>query len=170
MPILKNQRHEKFCQALAKGKTATDAYAEAGYVPSRANAAVLKTNQRIIDRVVELQGQNLNRTIITRQYVIEALIENAEKALGRKPVKIGSNGQAKETYVYRGDVANTAIRLAGIEVGMFVERKEVTHKSDLSKLSDVELLEVLVKEAEEAQQLLEYHGGDEPDGTETPEG
>ena len=38
---------------------------------------------------------------------------------------------------------------------MFTEKKESPHTSELSRLSDVELLEVLIKEAEEAQQLLE---------------
>jgi hypothetical protein len=38
---------------------------------------------------------------------------------------------------------------------MFVEKKAVHHTSKLSQLSDAELLEVLIKEAEEAQQLLE---------------
>lgn len=31
MPVLKNQRHERFAQELAKGKSATDAYLAAGY-------------------------------------------------------------------------------------------------------------------------------------------
>jgi hypothetical protein len=70
-------------------------------------------------------------------------------------VKIGKAGEEREVYVYRGDVANTAIRLAGIELAMFVEKKAVHHTSKLSQLSDAELLEVLIKEAEEAQQLLE---------------
>lgn len=35
MPVLKNARHEKFAQALAKGKTADDAYADAGFKPDR---------------------------------------------------------------------------------------------------------------------------------------
>jgi hypothetical protein len=86
--------------------------------------------------------------------------------LGRKPVKIGKVGEESEVYVYRGDVANHALRLIGLELGMFTEKTEITHKSELSKLSDVELLEVLVKEAEEAQQLLEYHGGEDEPGTE----
>ena len=33
MGILANPRHERFAQALAKGKTATEAYVEAGYEP-----------------------------------------------------------------------------------------------------------------------------------------
>jgi hypothetical protein len=72
---------------------------------------------------------------------------------GRRPVKIGAAGE--EIYLYRGDVANTAIKMAGSELGLFTERKEITHKNrDLDQLSDVELVQVLAKEA---QELLEYH-------------
>src|SRR5215831_11857842 len=34
MPALSNHRHEKFAQALAQGKNATEAHQEAGYKPS----------------------------------------------------------------------------------------------------------------------------------------
>ncbi|RDE07724.1 hypothetical protein [Pelagibacterium lacus] len=54
MPILPNPRHESFAQALAKGKTADDAYAQAGYRPNRKNAWRLKTNEDIAARVAEL--------------------------------------------------------------------------------------------------------------------
>ncbi|NLS08035.1 hypothetical protein HGP14_33060 [Rhizobium sp. P32RR-XVIII] len=48
MPVLKNARHEKFAQALAKGMTATDAYSEAGYKGDRTAAASrLSTNVNI---------------------------------------------------------------------------------------------------------------------------
>lgn len=160
MPVLKNQRWERFALGLAEGKTGDQAYSDAGYEPNRKNASRLKTTEVVSARVMELQGKNQSRVILSRQYVVDALIENAEKALGRKPVKIGVNGDARETYVYRGDVANAAIRLAGMEFGMFVERKEIKHTSDLAKLSDTELLEVLVKEAEEAQLLLVDHSQD----------
>ena len=166
MPVLQNQRWERFALGLAEGKTGDQAYSDAGYEPNRKNASRLKTTEVISARVMELQGKNQSRLVLSRQYVIDALVENAEKALGRKPVKIGANGSATETYVYRGDVANAAIRLAGMEFGMFVERKEIKHTSDLAKLSDTELLEVLVKEAEEAQLLLEDHSGDDEPGTE----
>jgi len=155
MPVLKNSRHEKFCLALASGKSASAAYIEAGYKPNKDNASRLKAKDSISARVRELQEEKVERFVLSRQYVLNAVIENAEKALGRKPVKIGKAGEEREVYVYRGDVANTAIRLAGIELAMFVEKKEVHHTSKLSQLSDVELLEVLIKEAEEAQQLLE---------------
>ena len=54
MPALTNAKHERFAQELAKGKTADDAYVEAGYKPSRANASTLRTKQNISARVAEL--------------------------------------------------------------------------------------------------------------------
>ena len=53
MPVLKNPRHEKFAQALFKGKTADDAYAEAGFKPDRGNASRLQHKDNIVQRVAE---------------------------------------------------------------------------------------------------------------------
>jgi hypothetical protein len=153
MPALRNQRQELFAQGLARGMSAALAYREAGYVDNRRNASALKTNKDVIARVLELQKEQQDRFVLTRQCLLDALFENIEKALGRRPVKIGAAGE--EVYLYRGDVANAAIRMAGSELGLFTERKEITHKnSDLDQLSDVELVQVLAKEA---QELLEYH-------------
>lgn len=55
MPVLDNARHERFAQELAKGKTATEAYILAGYKANDGNAATLKGNQRVADRLIELQ-------------------------------------------------------------------------------------------------------------------
>jgi hypothetical protein len=101
---------------------------------------------------------------LTRQYTIEALVENTEKALGRRPVKVGADGN--EEFVYRGDVANRALQMLGAELQMFIPKSELTHKKhdDLDRLSDLELVEVL---ANEAQQLLLEHksrGGDDGNG------
>lgn len=54
MPVLKNARHEKMAQGLAKGKTADDAYAEAGFKPDRGNASRLQQKDNIRQRVTEL--------------------------------------------------------------------------------------------------------------------
>jgi hypothetical protein len=90
---LKNQRRELFAQALARGNTADHAYAEAGFSPNRGNAARLKANDSIRARVLELQNNAEKRFHLSRQYVIDALIENAEKALGRRPVRLGRVGE-----------------------------------------------------------------------------
>ena len=57
MPVLKNARHEAFAQALAKGMTATDAYAEAGYKGDRTAASRLSTNVNVGQRVSEIKNR-----------------------------------------------------------------------------------------------------------------
>jgi phage terminase small subunit len=47
MGTLANQRHERFAQALAEGKSATKAYTIAGYRQDRHHAARLATNGHI---------------------------------------------------------------------------------------------------------------------------
>jgi hypothetical protein len=148
---LKNQRRELFAQALARGNATNDAYAEAGFSPNRGNAARLKANEDILGRVLELQAEADKRFYLTKQYVIDALIENIQKALGRKPVRIGKGDKAEDVYVYEGAVANAAIRMAGTEMGMFTERKDVRIANEYSNLSDKELAEKLV---EIGQQVL----------------
>jgi hypothetical protein len=152
MPALRNQRQELFAHALAQGKTADKAYENAGYRRNRHNASRLKTNETIIARVLELQAEKQDRFVLTRQRLLDALLENLEKALGRRPVKIGAEG--KEVYVYRGDVANTAIKMAGSELNLFTEKKAIAHRTNFDDLSDLELVQ---KVRDEAQVLLEYH-------------
>lgn len=107
MGRLENDRHETFAQALAKGMSATDAMKAAGYSDPR-NSTRLTKNDEIRTRVEELQGRAAANVVITREWVIEQLVDNARLA--------------KE----QGDFspANQAIKLLGMELGMFVERTE----------------------------------------------
>lgn len=57
MPVLRNAKYEAFAQAVAKGKTATEAYEEAGFKPHRQNAARLMTNDDVRKRVEEIQAR-----------------------------------------------------------------------------------------------------------------
>lgn len=61
MGVLKNTRHETFAQAVAKGKTADEAYQDAGYKPNRHNASRLKTNEHIAARVAEITTRGADR-------------------------------------------------------------------------------------------------------------
>jgi len=65
MPVLSNPCHELFAQALAKGRTQVDAYAEAGYKPHDSSAARLLGNVRIAARVAELQEKGAERSLVT---------------------------------------------------------------------------------------------------------
>lgn len=81
MPALKNARHEAFAQALAKGMTATDAYAAAGYKGDRTAASRLSTNVNIKQRVSEITGRVNERVIdklaITKERVAAELAKIA---------------------------------------------------------------------------------------------
>lgn len=57
MPVLRNSKHEAFAQAVAKGSTADDAYAAAGFKPNRGNATRLKLNDSIRARVAEIKSR-----------------------------------------------------------------------------------------------------------------
>lgn len=79
MPPLANTKHERFAQFLAKGETATDAYAHAGYASNDGNAARLKGNERIAARVAEIQERAATRTEITVASITERLLAIASK-------------------------------------------------------------------------------------------
>lgn len=96
MSVLKNARHEAFAQALAKGKTATDAYLDAGYKGDRTAASRLSTNVNIKARVeeisVEVNERVIEKLVITKERVAAELakiafvdIRDAVK-WGRSPV------------------------------------------------------------------------------------
>jgi hypothetical protein len=74
---------------------------------------------------------------------------NIEMALSHVPVKIGKVGEEREVYLYRGEVADNAIKLAGQEIGMFAEKSEVSHRhQELDDLSDTELVRRIRDEAD----------------------
>src|SRR4051812_21956654 len=84
MPPLPNQRHERFAQELAKGKTATEAYQVAGYSPSEQNASRLTRNDKVQGRLAELQARAAERTVATAADIARQLDEDREFARGCK--------------------------------------------------------------------------------------
>jgi len=113
MPVLTNPKHERFAQELAKGKSASEAYVAAGYRESRSAASRLSTNVNVAQRVAELQERAADGVVLTRQWVIEQLIDNVSKA---------KSGEKLD-----GATANRALELLGKELGMFIERVEATN-------------------------------------------
>lgn len=79
MPVLKNAKHERFAQLRAEGKTATDAYVEAGFAANDSNAARLNGNERIAARVAEILSKAAARTEITVAGITERLLAIAAK-------------------------------------------------------------------------------------------
>lgn len=108
MPVLFDQRRERFAQLLAEGKSTHDAYIAAGYKPNRGNATRLKANEVIRKRVQELQNEAAMEAKITKADVLRMLQEDRNDAR--------ANGQYSP--------AIRAAELIGKELGMFVDRSE----------------------------------------------
>jgi len=133
MPALLNSRRELFAQAVADGKTVSDAYAMAGFKPHRANAAKLRHNTEISERVGELLAERetihaqavakaIEATGITKEQVIRDLIEVKDRALQKVEV-LDREGKPTGEFKFEGGVACRALELLGKELGMFIETR-----------------------------------------------
>lgn len=91
MPVLSNPRHETFAQALAKGKSQTEAYEIAGYKGDRRAASRLATNVDIQARVAELQQRVAERVIektaVTRADILGEISKLALAPIGHEHVR-----------------------------------------------------------------------------------
>ena len=149
MPILRNARHEQFAQQLAGGATAIDAHRAAGFRADRGNATRLQQNDSIRQRVAEILAEReaihgqataraIERTGSTKQWVIDQLRENVERAMQAQPV-LDRAGRPTGMFIYNGAAANRALELLGKEMGMFIDRREVRNVDEFEKMDEVEL-------------------------------
>jgi len=77
---LKNPRHERFAQEIAKGKTATEVMAQLGYSDPR-NSTQLKKNPEIQRRIAELQAAGAERAEVTVASLLAELDATRQLAL-----------------------------------------------------------------------------------------
>lgn len=119
MPALSNAKHELFAQALAKGKTQIEAYAEAGYAPNDANANRLTGNDRVAARVAELQERAATRTEITVASITERLLAIATKGERASDASMLSVGRA--ALMDAAKLNGLVIDKADINTGVTVE-------------------------------------------------
>jgi phage terminase small subunit len=75
MPVLKNARHEKFCQLRAAGATLIAAYEGAGFSPDRGAACRLSANVSIRDRILEIQRAAAQKTEVDIAYVLRGYVD-----------------------------------------------------------------------------------------------
>ncbi len=113
MSVLKNQRHEVFAQGLAKGMSASAAYAEAGFNPHEGNASRLSGNEKVRKRVTELKERAAARTEITVAGITERLL------------KIAAKGETSSDAPLLS-VARASLMDAAKLNGLVVEKKEHT--------------------------------------------
>jgi phage terminase small subunit len=136
---LRNPRHERFAQEIAKGASGARAYELAGFEARGRGAAVnahrLLQRQAIRTRISELlvereriHGQAtanaIDETALTKEWVIAKLMENTLRAMQCDAPR-DEGGNVIGGQKYEGAVANRALELLGKELGMFIDRKEL---------------------------------------------
>lgn len=128
MPALPNARHERFAQELSKGKTASEAYVLAGYKANDGNAATLKGNQRILERISELQNAASMRVEVT----IASLMQEASEI------------QAAAMEAKQLSAATAALTVKAKLAGLWVDKNENTNRNvDPARVTDAELAAVV---------------------------
>lgn len=137
---LENTRHELFCQHRADGLSQLAAYEKAGYRGGhKANASALDRKANVKDRVhyllsekanavakatAKAAAENTKRVAISKEWVLDQLIEVAEMGKAAEPV-LDKDGNPVGEYKQNLAAANKALELIGKEIGMFIERKEI---------------------------------------------
>lgn len=116
MAALSNAKHEAFASALARGMTADAAYVEAGYRPNRGNAATLKANQSIADRVAEIQAQAAQGTVTS----VESLISEGWSIIA-----------AAKSDRQHAAASQTLERIAKL-AGLWVDKAETKNESTVT--------------------------------------
>lgn len=136
MPVLKNAKHERFAQQVAKGVDIGKAYAKSGYKASKHAAEVsgsrLLKKAEIQARIEELKSATAEQAVrdssITKAEIMRMLRDNYRLAMKEKEIA----------------PANRAAELLGKEIGMFVERKRIG-PLDIADLTDEELEQLAIQ-------------------------
>ena len=131
MPALSNAKHELFCQHLALGKTATEAYELAGYKPSRSNASVLRAKQSISDRLSEILQQSEKKVVQKIVHTRDGILAELEEAR-RFAIEWKQSGGAWQAAMAKAKI-----------LGLVIDRREVGAVGAFDGLTD----EQLVREA-----------------------
>jgi phage terminase small subunit len=89
MPVLKNIKHERFANELAKGLSSPKAYVKVGFKENRHNAAALARTQHVKARVAEILAAAATRTEMSAADVLAGLTRIASCDI-RKAVRWNS--------------------------------------------------------------------------------
>jgi phage terminase small subunit len=126
-------------------------------------------NPKVKARIAELSqvatDKAIERTGLTREYVIGNLQTIVERCMQAEPVYMYENGKRVETGEYKFDShgANTALKMLGDTLGMF-KGKPKEPGEDLAELSDDEVTRIASELAAQTGLAAHLTGGKAPAG------
>ncbi len=136
MPVLKNARHERFVQGVAKGMSATEAYEKAGYKPSGPNAGRLTKKDEIVKRRAELQGSTAKQITdvrdAARQHTLAA-VETLKDVMLDPKAPPSARVAAANVLLDRGH--GKAMQQIEVEISVF-DRLDLPQKQALLEVLD----------------------------------
>lgn len=156
-------KQEAFVLVYLETGNATEAYRRAYNAENMAEnvinvkASELLKNGKISLRINTLKERAASKVVLTRAWVLERLMRNAQIAMGETSLKlkIARNGKdngkvVDELEIHDRDTAgaNRALELLGKEVGMFVDRKEVGGPGDFKQVEETDLDHYIAAEVE----------------------
>ena len=119
MPLLRNVRQEQFCRLIVEGRSANQAYVDAGYKPNRGNSAKLRGYEIIEKRINELMLEKAAKLEEKQQQVAQDLaIDRAW--LMRKLGTVIAMAEAKQD----ANAVVNAIKELGVLSGERIEKSE----------------------------------------------
>lgn len=134
MPALRG-RYEKFCQEYVIDYNGTQAAIRAGYEErsARQQASRLLSQEAILNRIMELQADQVKRLAITQDYVVMQLLDTYKCCREATPVMQWDYdlGKMVETGMYQFDSkgALRALELLGKHLGMYGPKAAPTGQS-----------------------------------------
>ena len=152
-------KQSAFVDAILAGKMPSEAY-RACYDCSKMNPATIA--QRAYDLchkhsnikaiIAAAKAQKVAKSLVSRAYVEEKLIANAEIAGGFRTQKLKRvvNGEVQEVEAHFIDRAasNAAFIALGKDQGMFIDRREVGTPGEFARLDEAELRRALLELAQ----------------------
>lgn len=116
-------KQERFVREYLVDLNGTQAAIRAGY--SKHTAHVIATENlrkpKIALKVAEAMAQRAASTELTAEWIVERLVENANRAMEAEPVR-DAMGNPTGIYRYEGSVANKALELLGKHLGIFLDK------------------------------------------------
>ena len=118
---LRNPRHERFAQELAKGNSTAAAYGLAGYRKDKSNAFRLLSRPAVRARVAEIQGQAAEQAKLTLAQVTLRLLD------------IVARTEASDTAAMLSVARMSLVQVARLN-GLAVDPKERVRQGSLEDL------------------------------------
>jgi hypothetical protein len=150
--LIKNAKHEHFCQLVSNGESAPKAYVLAGYSENGAEqgSSRLLKNVDVCSRVAYLRSvkenhhaeavkQAIHKSGVGKQWILERLKEVVEIGMAAEPVKDKEGNNTGDYKATNLAAANKALELLGSEEGLFIKRIETGDPGDFDKVGDDEL-------------------------------